>query len=319
MTEYGFQSFPEISSVDAFTVPEDRTSIFTPVMLAHQKNNEGNSIIHDYMLKYYSEPKNFEFFLYASEVLQAEGIKIGAEHLRRNQPRSMGSIFWQLNDCWPVASWSSIDYYGRWKALQYYARRFYAPLLVSPHVEDGSFNVYVVSDKTASTAAQLRVRVMTLAGTTLSDNTQNVQIPELSSKVYLQRPLSEFANANSTDAATIFAVTDLLVDGKVVSSNILYLVPAKQIRLPEPGIATELSADGDSYRLHLISKALARSVYVSFGVADAQVSDNYFDLIPGQPVDITIHSKVGEDQLRQALKVVSLAEAFTPPGAAPQN
>ena len=100
---------------------EDRTGIFTPVMLAHQKNNEGNSLIQDYMLRYYSEPKDFAAFLYASQVLQAEGIKIRAEHLRRNRPLRMGSIFWQLNDCWPVASWSSIDYSGRWKALQYYA------------------------------------------------------------------------------------------------------------------------------------------------------------------------------------------------------
>ena len=121
-------------------------------MLAHQKNNEGNSIIHDYLLRDYSEPKDFASFLYVSQVLQAEGIKIGAEHFRRLRPETMGSIFWQLNDCWPVASWSSIDYYGRWKALQYYARRFYAPILVSPHVEDGSLKVYIVSDKTEGRA-----------------------------------------------------------------------------------------------------------------------------------------------------------------------
>jgi beta-mannosidase len=149
VTEYGFQSFPELRTVEAFTEPADRASIFTPVMLAHQKNNEGNSIIHDYLLKDYTEPKDFPSFLYVSQVLQAEGIKIGAEHMRRERPRTMGSIFWQLNDCWPVASWSSIDYYGRWKALQYYARRFYAPVLVSPHVEDGAVAVYVISDKTA--------------------------------------------------------------------------------------------------------------------------------------------------------------------------
>ena len=139
-------------TIEAFTQPEDRTGIFTPVMLAHQKNNEGNSIIHDYLLKDYSEPKDFASFLYVSQVLQAEGIKIGAEHFRRSRPETMGSIFWQLNDCWPVASWSSIDYYGRWKALQYYARRFYAPILVSPHVEDGSLKVYIVSDKTKADA-----------------------------------------------------------------------------------------------------------------------------------------------------------------------
>ena len=136
MTEYGFQSFPEMRTVETFTIPEDRINIFTPVMLAHQKNNAGNSIIHDYMLRDYPQPKDFASFLYASQVLQAEGIKIGAEHLRRNRPRTMGSIYWQLNDCWPVASWSSLDYYGRWKALHYYARRFYAPLLVSPHQEE---------------------------------------------------------------------------------------------------------------------------------------------------------------------------------------
>ncbi len=312
MTEYGFQSFPEMATVEAFTLPEDRTSIFTAVMLAHQKNNEGNSIIHDYMLKYYSEPKDFGSFLYASQVLQAEGIKIGAEHLRRERPRSMGSIFWQLNDCWPVASWSSIDYYGRWKALQYYARRFYAPLLVSPHLEDGSFNIYVVSDKTAPTSAQLRVRLMTLAGATVSDKTETIQIPELSSKIYSQRPLAEFANGNGTDAANMFAVTDLIVDGKTVSSNLLYFAPAKEVHLPDPQITTELAADGASYRLRLTSKALARSVYLSFSDPATELSDNYFDLIPGQSVDITFDSKLSADQLKQALKVTSLIDAFAP-------
>ena len=133
-------------------------------MLAHQKNAAGNAIIHDYMLRYFGEPKDFPSFLYASQVLQAEGIKVGAEHWRRIRPRNMGGIYWQLNDCWPVASWASLDYYGRWKALQYYARRFYAPLLVSPHVEDGMLAVYIVSDKTAATQAKLRLRIMDFEG-----------------------------------------------------------------------------------------------------------------------------------------------------------
>ena len=316
MTEYGFQSFPEMRTVEAFTQPEDRTSIFTPVMLAHQKNTEGNSIIHDYMLKYYSEPRDFPSFLYASQVLQAEGIKVGAEHLRRIRPRSMGSIFWQLNDCWPVASWSSMDYLGRWKALQYYARRFYSPLLVSPHVEDGNFNVYVISDETAPTAARLRLRLFTLAGKSLSDSTQEIQVPELSSKIYIQRPLAEFVNANGADAASIFAAADLLVDGKSVSSNVLYFVPAKLVTLPQPQISVDLAKSGDAYRLRLSSPVLARSVYISFGALDAAPSDNYFDLIPGQPIEITITSAAPLDQLRTQLKLISLADVFASPGAA---
>ena len=318
MTEYGFQSFPEMRTIEAFTQPEDRTGIFTSVMLAHQKNNEGNSIIHDYMLKYYSEPRDFPSFLYASQVLQAEGIKVGAEHLRRIRPRAMGSIFWQLNDCWPVASWSSIDYFGRWKALQYYARRFYSPLLVSPHIEDGNFNVYVISDKSAPTAARLRLRLFTLAGKSLSDSTQEIQVPELSSKIYIQRPLAEFVNANGADAANIFAVADLLVDGKTVSSNVLYFVPAKLVTLPQPQISVDFAKSGEAYRLRLSSTALARSVYVSFGALDAALSDNYFDLIPGQPVDIAITSAAPLDQLRAQLKLISLADAFAPPASQPK-
>ncbi len=312
MTEYGFQSFPEMRTIEAFTLPEDRTSVFTPVMLAHQKNNEGNSLIHDYMLKDYAEPRDFPSFLYASQVLQAEGIKIGAEHLRRERPRTMGSIYWQLNDCWPVASWSSIDYYGRWKALQYYARRFYSPLLVSPHLENGDFAVYVVSDKTTPANAQLRVRFMTMDGSTLSDHTDNIQVQPLSSKIFVQRPLAEFMNANGTDASKMFAVTELIVNGKPVSSNLLYFVPKKEIHLPEAQIGTELTKEGDSYRLHLSSKVLARSVYVSFGELDAKFSDNYFDLLPGTPVDITITSSAPLEQLRSNLKVMSLVDAFAP-------
>ncbi len=312
MTEYGFQSFPEMRTVEAFTAPEDRASFFTPVMLAHQKNNEGNSIVHDYMLKYYSEPRDFASFLYASQVLQAEGIKVGAEHLRRIRPRSMGSIYWQLNDCWPVASWSSIDYYGRWKALQYYARRFYSPLLVSPHIKDGNFNVYVISDKTAPTSARLRLRIFTLEGKSLADTTQDVQVPELSSKIYIQRPLAEFVNTNTTDAANIFVVADLLVDGKTVSSNLIYLVPAKLITLPQPQISVELAKSGEVYRLRLSSPVLARSVNVSFGTLDASPSDNYFDLIPNQPVEITFTSPAKLEDLRAQLKVMSLFDAFAP-------
>jgi beta-mannosidase len=313
MTEYGFQSFPEMRTIEAFTQPEDRTSIFTPVMLVHQKNNEGNSIIHDYMLRYYGEPKDFASFLYASQVLQAEGIKIGAEHLRRIRPRNMGGIYWQLNDCWPVASWASLDYHGRWKALQYYAKRFYAPLLVSPHLEEGKLAVYVVSDKTAPMNAHLRLRIMDLQGKVLRQEQQDLTIPAGSSKSYLQIPLSEFVNANGTDAAAIFGATDLQVDGKAVSSNIIYFVSTKLVHLPEPSVTTELTQQGSAYVLRLSSPVLARSVYMSFGELDAKFSDNYVDLLPGEPVEVTITSPATLDQLKSTLKVMSLANAFAPP------
>jgi beta-mannosidase len=316
MTEYGFQSFPDEATVDTFTVPEDRTSIMTPVMLAHQKNTAGNSIIHEYMLRDYPEPKDFPSFLYMSQVLQAEAIKIGAEHLRRNRPRSMGSIYWQLNDCWPVASWASLDYQGHWKALQYFARRFYDDLLVSPHLEDGTLAVYVVSDRTKPTPATLRVQWMSFDGKLLNDKSIQVEIPPLSSKIYWQAPIADFQNTSGVDAAQMFAVTDLVAGGKVLSSNLIFFVPTKQVRLPAALIRHELTRTGDGYSLRLSSDVLARNVYLSFGELEAKLSDNYFDLIPGRPVSIGIASSADLERISAALKIVSLADAFLPETAA---
>ncbi|MGA7573084.1 MAG: glycoside hydrolase family 2 protein [Terriglobales bacterium] len=310
MTEYGFQSFPEMRTVEAFTLPEDRAGILTPVMLAHQKNAAGNAKIRDYMLRDYPEPKDFASFLYVSQVLQAEAIKIGTEHLRRHRPRTMGAIYWQLNDCWPVASWSSIDYYGRWKALQYYARRFYSDLLVSPHQQDGGVAVYVVSDKTTPVAGELRLRVMTFDGKVLIEKKENVQVAALSSKIYLQLPIDESLIAKDIDPTKVAVAADLTVAGSVVSSNLIYLAPTVEIHLPAATLQTELTKSAESYRLRVSSPVLARSVYVSFGQVDADVSDNYFDLLPGQSVEIAIKTTASEDALRSGLKVISLVEAF---------
>jgi len=310
VTEYGFQSFPEMKTIEAFTQPEDRANIFTPVMLAHQKNNEGNSIIHDYLLKDYSEPKDFASFLYVSQVLQAEGIKIGAEHFRRLRPETMGSIFWQLNDCWPVASWSSIDYYGRWKALQYYARRFYAPVLVSPHVEDGALKVYIVSDKVKTEPATLRVRLMDFDGKVLLEESHAVSVAPLTSKVYLDWPLKKLADAGAQDTSRVFIVAELTASGAQLSRNIVYLAPTRGVHLKPAQLQVEATGAKDSYKIRITSPVLARSVYLSFGNLDVQISDNYFDLMPGETAEIKISGTASLEALKAQLKVISLTDAF---------
>ena len=314
-SEYGFQSFPEMRTIESFTAPEDRTSILSPVMLAHQKNGSGNSLIREYMHRYYGEPKDFAHFLYASQVLQAEAVKVGAEFWRRERPRSMGSLFWQLNDCWPVASWSSIDYYGRWKALQYYARRFYAPVLVSPHVEDGSLTVYVVSDKTASQNAELKLRIMHFDGTVVREIKKAVDVPALSSTIIAKLPISDLQDADGKklDPASVFASAELSIRGEAVSSNIVYFVPTKQIKLPVPNIQTTFMKRGDGYDLDLSSAVLARSVMIAYGNVDAQVSDNYVDLLPNQHVQIHIKTDTAEDRLKSEMVLYSFATAFAPP------
>jgi beta-mannosidase len=320
VTEYGFQSFPEMRTVESFTQPPDRTGIFTSIMLAHQKNNEGNSIIQEYIARDYPRPKDFASFLYVSQVLQAEAIKIGAEHFRRNRPRTMGSIFWQLNDCWPVASWSSIDYYGRWKALQYYARRFYAPILVSPHVEDGSLRVYVVSDKTELVPATLHLRLMDFDGKVLMDETRSIDVAPLASNVVLAWPLEKLADVGATAVSRVFAVTDLTANGAELSRNLTYLVPVKQIHLEPAILGVETAGTDGKFTIRVTSSVLARDVYLSSGHLNVNVSDNYFDLLPGETAEIEATSSAPLNELKANLRAISLTDAFVfPPALAPNS
>src|SRR6266481_2340808 len=309
MSEYGFHSFPQIETVRTYTVDGDR-DIQSPVMLAHQKHPRGNQLIREYMLREYPEPKDFESFLYVSQVLQAEGIKIGAEHLRRIMPYNMGSLFWQLYDCWPVVSWSSIDYTGRWKALQFYAGRFYSDILLSPHEENGNLNFYVVSDRAQSTAAQLQVSLLDFEGHTLWRRQEDIEVKALSSKSYLTIPSGGTPLAEKVSQGA-FLFAELLVDGKPVSQNEHFFQPFKSLRLPRPRITMKVAPSRAGFRLSLSSDKLARAVYLSTSNAGL-FTNNYFDLIPGRKVEVEFRARgaVKLADFRQGFKVRSLADAF---------
>jgi beta-mannosidase len=306
MSEYGFQSFPELRTVNTFTVPEDH-DITSPVMMAHQKNTAGNQKIREYMLRDYNQPKDFASFLYVSQVLQAEGIKVGAEHLRRERPRIMGSIYWQLNDCWPVASWASIDYYGRWKALHYYARRFYNDLLVTPIDENGTTLVYVVSDRQKQTTAHLRARLMDFSGNVVWHQEQDINVAPLSSHVFWKLPTSEILGGR--DPKQVVLVYELSADGDLVSRNTQWFDKPKNLELPTTQIRANLTQGTNGYKLQLSSPKYARDVYVTFGDLDTFVTDNYFDLLPNEQRTVTVTSSVPLTQLQQAMKVVSIVDA----------
>jgi beta-mannosidase len=309
MTEYGFQSFPEMRTIRAFANKPEDFDIHSTVMQAHQKNKGGNERILTYMLREYRQPKDFASFVYLSQVQQAEIIKIGAEHLRRQKPRVMGSLYWQLNDCWPVASWASIDYYGRWKALHYYARRFYDDLLISPFLHDDKVDVYVVSDKLQSLAGTVHVRLLDFSGKALLDQTKDVQIPAQSSAIYLTFQKADLAA--KADPRSSFLVFDLEVAGKKVSRNLIFFDAMHNLELPVmPKIEATLSKTGGDYTITLQSSKLARGVYISFGDLEVESSDNYLDVLPGESVTVTLKSAAAIDQLKSGLKIVSLTEAY---------
>jgi beta-mannosidase len=309
MSEYGFQSFPQLETVNTYTLPEDH-DIQSPVMMAHQRHPRGNQLIREYLLREYPEPRDFESFLYVSQVLQAEGIKIGAEHLRRIRPHNMGSLFWQLNDCWPVASWSSIDYTGRWKALQYYARRFYSEILVSTHEESGNLNVSVVSDRLQPASAQLNLSLLDFEGRKLWTEEKEIEIAPLASKSYATIPIDSLLAGKDVKGVLLFA--EVSVNGKPVSSNEHFFQPYKNLSLPRPQIATDVVAVRGGFRVSLSADKFARAVYLSAPNYAGFFADNYFDLIPGRNVAVEFHTAtpITLGDFRKQLKVRSMADAF---------
>jgi beta-mannosidase len=308
MSEFGFQSFPEMRTIATFAKPEDY-DIRSTVMQAHQKNKGGNERILTYMLREYRQPKDFASYVYLSQVQQAEIIKIGAEHLRRQRPRTMGSLYWQLNDCWPVASWASIDYYGRWKALHYYARRFYDDVLISPFLHDDKVDVYVVSDKLQPLGGRIHMRLLDFSGATLLEQTKEVQIPAQSNAIYFS--VVKAALEAKGDPHKTFLVFDLDVAGKRVSRNLVFLDVTHNLQLPvAPKIETSVENADGGYTITLKAAQLARNVYLSFGDLEVQSSDNYFDLVPGEAVTVRLKTAAAAEEVKAALKIMSLTEAF---------
>ena len=309
MSEYGFQSFPQIETVNTYTVPADH-DIQSPVMLAHQRHPRGNQLIREYMLREYLEPKDFESFLYVSQVLQAEGIKIGAEHLRRIMPHNMGSLYWQLNDCWPVASWSGVDYTGRWKALHYYARRFYNDILVSPRELDGNIEVFVVSDRTQPVIAQLSVSLLDFEGNTLQSQRRDIEIAPLASRPYLTVATKTLLAGN--DPREVFLLTEVLVGSQRVASNKRFFQPYKALALPRSTTVTDVRRMRGGFKITVSADKFARAVYLSAPNHTGFFTDNYFDLIPGERVEVEFRTSaaVTLSAFRNQLKIRSMSDAF---------
>jgi beta-mannosidase len=201
-----------------------------------------------------------------------------------------------------------IDWYGRWKALQFHARRFYAPLLIAALRKHGATNVSLVSDRTTPVVAQWRLRVMDFSGKVIGQQQADITLRPLSST-----HVGTFGDAqllHGADPRATFAVLELLVDGRAVSRNLVFFDEPKNLALPLPGIRTQLEPAGDGYRLTLDSDKLARDVWISFGDIDADVSDNAFDILPGQQVTLTVRSKATLDALRKALRIEDVADAM---------
>jgi beta-mannosidase len=308
-SEYGFESMPSIKTIEAVTLPKDR-NIFSPVMEAHQKCDSGNMKLMYYMSEMFRFPKSFEMLVYGTQLLQADAIRSNVEHMRRNRGRCMGSVYWQVNDCNPVISWSSIDYFGRWKALHYYAKRFYTPVLLSVDEGDVSNIVFNISNETMNEAAGI-------VAWALRDNRAkiirsgdfNAMVSPLSASNCYLLDLSDVL----TDVYAkrgIYLEYTLLQNGKAVSSGTSLFVRPKHFEFLNPQIGYKISEKESSYLITLDANTFAKGVYLDLEKADCQFSDNWFDIHADKEVVITVEksslsSPLSMHEFRDQLKVVS--------------
>lgn len=292
MSEYGFQAFPEMKTIRTFAEEKD-FELESPVMNAHQKATIGNALIKQTMGLYYKVPAKFEDLVYVGLVLQGQGMRHGIEAHRRNRPYCMGSLFWQLNDSWPVVSWSSIDYYGNWKAMQYQSQRAFAPVLINAIKEGDDLCVYLISDELQDRDdVRLTVELMDFDGKSHGKWTHSGKLSANTSMLFLKKRVDEFLSKQ--DAATSFLRFTLKAkNGAALADEVFYFAYPKDQKLPEARIETSVKRRGEAIEMTLKADKLARDIFIEVPVQGVRFSDNFFDLLPGQRKKITITSPEG--------------------------
>ncbi len=311
VSEFGFQSLPAAATIEQFAPPEARR-IDSAVMRVHQKATGGNQRLTWYLAQRFRLPCSFEGLVYLSQVFQAETIRTGVEHWRRHPERTSGALYWQLNDCWPVISWASIDYYGRWKALQYAARRFYAPVLLS--IEDQTsqngrkMSVWVSNDNRFPWQGKVHWTLETLEGEVIEGGDQPVVSPGQSAACQLKLDFSH-KNGKVNWKRVVF-VAELWEGTFRRALQVATFVPEKNMPLPDPQLRAEVHLDGETLAIQVRSERLARFVELSLAGTETVFSDNYFDLPAGRSHTVECGLPEGwtVEQAQAALKVRSLAE-----------
>lgn len=335
-SEYGFQSFPEYESVLLYNPDPRDHNIYSEVMMAHQNAGAyANRRIEEYMGRDYQVPADFKQFLYVGQVLQADAVKMGMEAFRRDRPYCMGGIVWQLNDCWPVASWSSRDYYGRWKALHYVTRKAYDDILVSPRVKDvdtkalenkqvaalpGATDVGVkhsadvamerkvlelklVNDRRSAAPGTIMLQTLTLDGRKVYEEKRNVKLPKNCAIDVKTWRVADILGGERPENV-IFHIT--YTTGGKTYDNIAYAVRQKEMSYRKPNFTTSVTPKGDGYDVKVATDCFARAVFMKIKGIDNSFSDNYFDMLPHSSRTIHVRSSKDLETFRKELEVTSL-------------
>lgn len=300
-SEYGMQSFPEYSTVLRYAPDTITHNISSPLMMWHQRGGvEANKVIEWYVNSEYGETKDFRQFLYASQLLQGDAMRTAIEAHRRNMPHCMGSLLWQHNDCWPVASWATRDYYGRWKAAHYMVRHAFEPLICSAIAEGDSLLVYAVSDLLRKQQGKLKLTVYSLSGQTVNSFTKTVSIPANTSTLVLEQPLAELLKGRQREEVVINM--QLSVFSGVSYEADCFLCLQKDLRLSpvKPEVSVEAREGG--CQITVKADKFVRALALSIDEAeDCWFNNNYFDLLPDEPTKCFVRTSLKPDEVKQRL------------------
>lgn len=308
-SEFGFQSFPEMKTIRSFA-PQDQWSLESEVMKIHQKASTGNSLIKKYMDMYYHEPQNFEDFVYIGLVMQGNGMEESVEAMRRGRNYCMGALYWQINDDWPVVSWSSIDYYGNWKAQHYRMRDVFAPLALGVKFKDDQLNYYTMSDYLND----------------MNDLRLTVQVVDFNKGVVKQFEDKVNAKANSSNVVKTINTAEMVSEsdkantmihawlsdskGKKLSSKDYFFYWPNKLNLPQTTVKTSVKYADGKYTVTLTSKKLAKDVFMEIPVMGAKFTDNFIDLLPGEKRIIEITSPALKASEKTPITVKHIRETY---------
>lgn len=301
-SEFGFQSFPCLKTVASFTEEKDR-NIFSKVMESHQKNASANGKMLYYLSENFRYPKDFRSLLYVTQVLQGMAIKSGVDHWRRNRGRCMGTLYWQINDNWPVASWASIDYYGRWKALHYMAAKFYAPVAISIQKTEDFICVYLENETFVEQNCNVSLRVRDTTFHVIKEWKTEAQAKALSACVLLKCEMDTiFLNKEvkdncaddkkAIDKCNLFFEAEVTLADGTILTDVETFVPYKHMELPKPHFTTEVKETEESYEITVQSDVFAPFVEMDFADADVIFSDNFFTISNERPVKIQLEKRI---------------------------
>ena len=312
MSEFGFQSLPSMRTIEMFTGPDERR-LDSAAMLSHQKHTRGYDLIREYMERWYRVPERFEDYVYVSQLLQAEGMRIGFEAQRRAMPYCMGTLYWQLGDCWPAVSWSSIDFAGEWKALHYAARRAFEPVLVSIAIEDGSLHLYIVSDRLEELGGWISMKLAGFDGTVLWEKTIVVKAPPNGSVNVFSIPLDELLSGSDRSSVVFSAAFDC--PGERPSRALRYFAHPKDLKLPDADVTFEIVPDDLGVTLALTSDVLAKNVFLRLDGIDhssgnVHFSDNFFDILPGETVSVRIDTDIQASEIKDRVRIKTLRDTY---------